>query len=129
MTEVDWPYKNFTKAEVACKCGCGMLPSKEAMERLQALRNAYGKSMKISSGARCPAHNVKESATESLTGPHTQGAFDILIDRTDAFELLKAAMNSGATGIGVSQKGLVRFLHVDWLQNAPGQPRPTIWSY
>jgi zinc D-Ala-D-Ala carboxypeptidase len=39
------------------------------------------------------------------------------------------ALEQGFTGIGVSQKGAIRFIHVDDLPDAPGQPRPTIWSY
>lgn len=33
------------------------------------------------------------------------------------------------TGIGIQQKGGDRYIHLDNLPNAPGQPRPTVWSY
>jgi hypothetical protein len=49
----------------------------------------------------------------------------------DALELVALALAYGFTGIGVNQKGAHdgRFIHLDDLDNAPGQPRPCIWSY
>ena len=123
--------KNFTPAEVACKCGCGMLPEADFMRRVQMARDLFGRPMPVSSGARCPAHNAKESKT-GLTGPHTtKRAIDVQVSGPDAFYLIRVAMKCGFTGIGVSQRGPhgTRFVHLDDLPDAPGQPRPTVWSY
>ena len=93
------------------------------------LRHRFGKPLVVSSGYRCPAHNSRVSSTGS-DGPHTTGfAVDFAVDRGAAVELLQIALSMGFTGIGVNQKGGGRFLHLDKLPNAPGQPRPTIWSY
>lgn len=121
---------HFSDAELACKCGCGLLPAQSSQDRLERVRVRYGKPMKVSSGSRCPDHNAKESGT-GRTGPHTKGAFDILVSGEDAFTLLGLALGEGFTGIGFSQKGehSKRFMHLDDLPNAEGQPRPTIWSY
>ena len=125
---------NFSEAELTCRCGCGMLPKRDFMEKIERLRVAYGKPMSVTSAARCPAHNSKVSKT-GRTGPHTTGrAIDIGVDREDAFDLLMLVgrMNTlglGITGIGVQQKGGGRFLHFDDLTDEPGQPRPTVWSY
>ena len=63
-------------------------------------------------------------------GAHSTGqACDILIERADAFKLLSLAFLVGFTGIGVSQKGGARFLHLDTIESSPARPRPTIWSY
>lgn len=118
--------KDFSRSEVACKCGCGMLPQASSLERLQKLRDVVGFPLRISSGARCAKHNMEVSDT-GAGGPHTTGqAFDILVDHDKAWLVMRAAVNLGFTGIGVSQKGPSRFLHVDDLQQAG---RPTVWSY
>ena len=121
---------SFSNAELACRCGCGMLPKQDFMDKVQTLRDLYGKPMRVTSAARCPEHNAKVSGT-GRTGPHTTGrAIDISVSREDAFRLLSFAMSMpDFSGIGVNQKGNARFLHLDDLPNAPGQPRPTVWSY
>ena len=121
---------HFSRAELACRCGCGMLPAKDFIEKLEAIRVVYEKPMKVNSAARCPEHNAKVSGT-GRTGPHTTGrAIDIGVSGNDAHELLRIAMRVGYfTGIGVNQKGNARFIHLDDLPNAPGQPRPWCWSY
>ena len=121
---------NFPDTELACKCGCGVLPNAEFMADVQKLRTAYGKPLAVSSAARCPTHNAKVSGT-GRTGPHTTGrAIDLAVSHADAHALLVlACVMKLFTGIGVQQRGGGRFLHLDNLPNAPGQPRPTIWSY
>lgn len=120
---------HFTAKELACKCGCGMLPEKDFMDKVEALRVAVGFSLPVSSAARCPEHNARVSAT-GRTGPHTTGrAIDLAVDRQKAYMVLSAAIAMGFTGIGVQQKGSGRFIHIDDLPNKEGQPRPTTWSY
>ena len=123
---------HFSDAELACKCGCGLLPKPDFMEKVETLRVAYGKPLRVTSAARCPEYNAKVSST-GLTGPHTTGrAIDFGISGADAHHLLRTAMrHCNFTGIGVSQKGPheKRFLHFDDLPDAPGQPRPTLWTY
>lgn len=120
---------HFSDAELACPCGCGMLPEHDFMDKLETIRVAYGKPMKVNSAARCPAYNEKVSST-GRTGPHTTGrAIDIGVSGSDAHRLLRVAMRHGNfTGIGVQQKGphVSRFLHFDDLT---GENRPWIWSY
>jgi len=120
---------HFSDAELSCGCGCGMLPKQDFMERIETLRLAYGKPLRVTSAARCPEYNAKVSST-GRTGPHTTGrAIDFAVERGDAHLLASLAFASGFTGIGFQQKGSGRFLHVDELPNKPGQPRPTVWSY
>lgn len=124
MTEVDWgQYPNFRKEEFNCRCGCGenrMRP--EFMQRLQALRTAYGKPMLITSGYRCPKHPVE--ASKSQPGMHSTGlAADIGVSGSDAVQVLRLALIAGFRGIGVQQKGSGRFIHVDLRDS------PTVWSY
>ena len=121
--------EHFSDQELACHCGCGLLPEKTFQDRIEVLRQRYGKPLIVTSGARCPDYNEKVSHT-GRTGPHTKGrAIDFAIRGGDALHLLMLAVTMGFTGIGVSQKGASRFLHLDDLPNAEGQPRPWVWSY
>lgn len=119
----------FKIEEFACShCGQNLIDNQFVTE-LDELRHRYGAPLKVSSGYRCPDHNAKVSST-GRTGPHVMGrACDFLIDRTNAYRLLRIALDMGFTGIGVQQKGSGRFLHIDNLPNSPGQPRPTVFSY
>ena len=120
---------NFSDAELACKCGCGMLPDKMFMNRVEMLRAHCGFPFKVTSAARCPEHNARVSKT-GRTGPHTTGrAIDIAVRGEQALKVIEHALLLRFTGIGVQQKGLARFIHVDLLPNGPGCPRPNIWSY
>ena len=122
-----WP--NVSINEFRCK-GDGVVKMEaEFLDRLQMLRDRYGKPMRIMSGYRSPAYNAKVSHTGE-NGPHTTGrAVDVLVDRADALKMLRLAIECGFTGIGVAQKGPTgsRFLHLDDLV-AP-HPRPNIWTY
>ena len=122
--------KNFSRAELACThCGEMHVPL-ASVQRLQRVRDRMGTPLKVSSGYRCPAHNVTVSTT-GPGGPHTKAAFDIAISGPAAFLLLVHALAEGFTGIGVNQKGPheSRFIHLDDLADEEGRPRPTIWSY
>jgi len=100
----------------------------EFIDKLNDLRLAFGKPMKITSGFRDVTHPIE--AKKNTPGAHTTGqAADIAVSREDAFDLLSLALTKGFTGIGIQQKGSGRFIHLDTLKNSPERPRPTIWSY
>lgn len=138
---------HFTRAEVGCRCGCGLMPPDQALDELEELRVEYGKPMIVNRGASCPAHNARiyreanPLYTERIRyGPHTPqedreepwGAFDIKVYGADALELLVCAARLGWTGFGANQKGPIhgRYNHLDRLPaRAPDRPRPTIWTY
>lgn len=117
---------HFSASELECRCGCKMLPQLASVERLEAARVRCGFPFHVTSAARCPAHDAKVGGK----GPHRTGqAFDIRARGAEALKLVTMAREVGFTGIGVSQKGDDRFIHIDDLPDAPGQPRPWIWSY
>lgn len=123
MTLAKWDlYPNFTKSEFDCKETGENEMEHSFMVRLQKLREAYGKPMRITSGYRSINHTIE--ARKSTPGTHTQGiACDIAVDRADAVHLLHLALELRFNGIGVQQKGNSRFIHLDTREN------PTIWSY
>lgn len=123
---MNWNYPNFKREEMACKhCGAeGVRP--ELMEKLQELRNLYGKPMSITSAYRCPQHPVEKS--KAAPGAHALGlAADVGVQGAEAHKILSLAFQLGFTGIGVQQKGSGRFIHLDVAKTE--LPRPTVWSY
>jgi zinc D-Ala-D-Ala carboxypeptidase len=123
---LDWSlFPNFTSGEFECR-HCGAMEMKHVfLTKLQELREAYGKPMTISSGYRCPKHPVEVS--KRSPGVHTFGlAADVAVNGQDAHALLKHAFALGFTGIGVFQKGVGSFVHLDVMNTTP---RPNVWSY
>lgn len=124
-----WRWPNFKPEEFRCKGDGTYLIVPEFMDKLQALRTRAAFPFRITSGYRSPAYNAKVAETGSK-GPHTTGrAVDISVFGLDAFNLVRLAMEGGFTGIGISQKGTSRFVHLDDLNRADGYPRPAIWTY
>jgi zinc D-Ala-D-Ala carboxypeptidase len=131
LRHMDWTkYPNFKASEFACKHTGRNEMKAEFMARLQRLRTAYGKPITITSGYRHPTHPEEARKPAGSIGPHTTGcAVDIPVRGHEVYALTKLAMEHGFTGIGLRQHGASRFLHLDDLPNAPGQPRPWIWTY
>jgi zinc D-Ala-D-Ala carboxypeptidase len=121
-----WRY--FKYEDFACKhCG-GNHTAPEFIDRLDVLRQRVGFPLVVNSGYRCSDHNAAVSST-GRNGPHTRSAADLGVDRARAYTVVMEAMLMGFTGIGIMQHGAKRFIHLDDLPDAVGQPRPTIWSY
>ena len=122
--------QHFKNAELQCRCGCGRNEMDEDfMRRLEELRVEVDFPMVLTSAYRCPDHNAKVSATETV-GPHTQGkAVDVKIAGEQAFQLVKSALALGFHGIGINQNGdwERRYIHLD-IADIPGN-RPRIWTY
>jgi zinc D-Ala-D-Ala carboxypeptidase len=96
-------YPNFKAEEFRCKHTGkdGMHP--DFMARLQALRNEYGKGMKVTSGYRDKLHPIE--AKKQTTGAHTTGrAVDIAVEGADAIRLLLWPLNTGSQVSGCSRK-------------------------
>jgi len=124
----DWT--NFTYEEMKCKGTEECHMDEKFMEKLERLREDYGKPMIVSSGYRDIAFNIAIGG--SPKSAHTKGkAVDIVIGGHDAFKLLRLAIIHEFTGIGVSQRGMFerRFLHLDTMEDADQHPRPWVWSY
>lgn len=123
---MDWSkYPNFNRDEFDCKHTGKNEMKPEFMQKLQELRDLYGQPMTITSGYRDATHPVE--AKKAQAGVHSLGiACDVACNGNEAFLLMKYAVIVGFTGIGVSQKGSRRFIHLDIHE---GTPRPNIWSY
>lgn len=121
---------HFSVLELACRCGCGLVPDRGFVEALERLRVEVGFAMPVSSGMRCPARNVRVAST-GPNGPHTVGAVDVVVSGGRAVELVGAAIRQGWTGYGLRQHGphVGRFVHLDRLVPGGPHPRPWVWTY
>ena len=119
-------YSNFNKEEFDCQETGENEMKPEFMVKLQKLRDQYGKGMVISSGFRSKLHSIEINKVKS--GSHTTGlACDIAVSGSDAFQLVRLALELGFKGVGIKQKGNSRFIHLDIATT--GFYRPSIWSY
>lgn len=118
----------FSESELSCNCGeCDGWMDEEFLERLDDLREMYGRAMVLSSAYRCNEYNFVVGGTQH--SPHTKGiAVDVVVAGVNAYDLVSYAMKMGFSGIGIKQEGnwSGRFIHLD---DAKGDTRPRIWSY
>ena len=133
-TSDNWPrarWPNFVIHEISCTHCEQTVLDPTAMDKLQRLRNVIGP-ISLTSAYRCPDHPVEQAKTKG-PGSHSLGkAFDVPCRGELAYDILKAALSIGFTGIGIAQTGdHNRFLHLDCIDHLDQfhAPRPAIWSY
>lgn len=117
--------KNFhPDTDPLLKCShCGMEGVKqEALDKLQLIRDDFGKGMRITSSFRCSKHPVE--ARKSKPGTHNKGvAFDIACTSSaDRYTLVELAYKHGAKGIGIHKS----FVHIDFDET---RPATVMWLY
>ena len=118
-TSTRWPWPNFAKKELVCKCGCGSLYiDPESMDALQDLRTLWGKPLTITSAHRCVQHNASVGGAKH--SQHLKLAFDLAMPRTMQEEFVALAEGVGFTGIGTYPKH--GFVHLDM------RPYPKRWE-
>ena len=117
----------FTEKELSCPCCGGNKFSPTTLARFNRLRVLVGEALIMSSGYRCEAYNTARGWTQT----HATGqAGDLEVTHITAYLVNKHAIAVGFTGIGISQTGDRRFIHLDDLgAYLPKRPRPHIWSY
>ncbi len=105
-----WRWKNFSPAEIACR-GTGQLKlHPEALDRLQALRDALGKPLIVRSAYRSPEHN--RAVGGAPRSKHLDGAaFDIAMANHDPEAFEAAARAVGFQGFGFYPRS--GFIHID----------------
>ena len=119
---------NFSRAEMSCRCGCGLDHMDEKfMRMLQELRNEMNGPLRVTSARRCDRHNdAVSTAKNKKNAVYNLGqASNILISGERTMLLFEKARKGGFSGIGLSQKGnhSSRFLHLDTL------PRKALFKY
>ena len=122
----------FKDKELACRCGCSLMPPVESVYKLYALRLLWGKPMIINSAIRCATHNnrVGGAAGSTHLPPADRNhvsrdwggcAFDIRVSEADRRPMEALAVQCGFRGIGEGKT----FIHIDDAQ----RPQITRWIY
>jgi hypothetical protein len=123
----------FHDDELACRCGCGLLPPNGAVERLYALRVLLLRTIQVSSAARCRKHNKKEggkpgsihmppSMRTATAAVYGGGAFDIIADTALQIQIISYGLRCGFTGFGLAKN----YIHIDDAVRPNGL---TYWRY
>ena len=107
--------KNFTKSEFECPCGCGQQSvDTELAEKLQLIRDALGKPIKITSGYRCLKHNQDVNGGTNSRHRYGMAADWRLKDRSvNPVALGIIAQAVGFGGVGIYWYGGNAFCHAD----------------
>lgn len=119
----------FSDQELACTC-CGTYHFEpEFLYILNVIRQECGFALPVTSGYRCSKHPAEaaKKASGRPSGAHSRGlGVDIGVSHERAHRLIEVAIAHGVPRIGINQKGLGRFIHLDIDTSLLS---PTIWSY
>ncbi|MBA7601417.1 hypothetical protein ES703_08490 [subsurface metagenome] len=113
----------FTDDEIQCKCGCGKLIKRDLhFTRMNLLRQAMGRALRVNSWCRCLKHNRKARAKD--TSSHLEGFATDIKARTFLMKikLVFYAGKYGFHGIGWAKT----FIHLD---NDPIKGPNRFWTY
>lgn len=110
-----WP--NFSARELACPCCGEMCVRTDALDAIQALRNAMAAPLIIDSGHRCALHNAHVGGAP--LSQHKSLAFDVRLAGHAPMALREKARACGFHGFGYGNS----FLHLDV------RARPAHWFY
>ena len=107
--------QNFTFEELRCPCCHEMEIDEDFLDTLQDMRDELGQPCIVTSGFRCEEHN--RDVGGALRSQHMSGlAIDIhCIDARFRYDLIKAAMFAGFTGIIANDD----YLHLDLREDDP----------
>jgi len=117
--------KYFTEEEINCPCGCGATLNDETKEKLDTLRELYGKPIYIEQGATCLDYSVNKIGRKPTSTHIDNGSGAMAVDiksktygtKAEYFDFLSKAINVGFTGIGQGSywvgAGKNRRLHID----------------
>jgi len=110
--------KHFSRKELQCSASGRCEMRQELLDRLELVREEYGRPIFLSSAYRDPElHPIENKKIKP--GEHARGnAVDILCYGEEALKILRLLCKHGFTGIGVYQSGELgsRFIHADLRQ-------------
>jgi hypothetical protein len=113
------------KENLKCPCGCGASLNQDTKDKLDKLRDMYGKPIYIEQGATCKDYSVnvvgRDEKSHHIDNGDGAEAVDIkrktFKNKSDYFKFLSCAIIVGFTGIGQGSKwvgyGKNTRLHID----------------
>ena len=108
--EAAWRWANFSPAEIACRGTGKLLVNETALDKLQALRDRFGKRLIIRSAYRGLEHNRAVGGAKA--SKHMEGiVFDIAMANHDPEAFEAAARVVGFQGFGFYPRS--GFIHID----------------
>ena len=122
MLAEDWLTKHFRRSEFACRCGCGFADiDMNLVRKLECIRRAIGRPIRITSGCRCPKYNALVGGKPNSA--HLKGlAADVYCpDSEFRYHFLNWAL-SYFRRIGIGPD----FIHVDIDES---KPQYVVWLY
>ena len=110
---------NFSRAEFACKCGCGFdTVDYDLLMDLQHLRHHFGKPIKITSGCRCAEHNKAVGGSKGSQHLYGRAAdFQVQGVSPKAIAAVIDMQWHGQNGLGVYPS----WVHYDTRTNGPAR--------
>jgi uncharacterized protein YcbK (DUF882 family) len=101
--------QHFSKREFDCQCGCGTGTIHAMLvQKLELVRQEYGKPMRINSGIRCLEHNRKIGSKDTSSHIKCLAADVGCTDMSGRFALILVLMKHFKR-VGINKK----FIHVD----------------
>ena len=101
--------QHFNKREFDCQCGCGTGTIHAMLvQKLELVRQEYGKPMRINSGIRCLNHNRNIGSKDTSSHIKCLAADVGCTDMSERFTLLQLLMKHFKR-VGINKK----FIHVD----------------
>ena len=101
--------KHFSKKEFDCQCGCGTGTIHAMLvQKLELVRQEYGKPMRINSGIRCLEHNRKIGSKDTSSHIKCLAADVGCTDMSERLTLIPILMKH-CKRVGINKK----FIHVD----------------
>ena len=102
--------KYFSTKELSCHDGCGLLPNQSFVDKLDAIREAYGHPIEVTNVSRCSVHN--RAIGGARFSAHVQGIAADLV-RTEAL-LAFLVSNADKFNIWVeSPDKTPQWIHID----------------
>jgi hypothetical protein len=113
--------KNFTKKELACRCGCGLLDYDDNfLVRLQAFRLILSEPLYPTSGCRCKRHNAYVGGVpNSLHEAETKPATAVDVANSNVKHVYETAINSRLFNEVILYKRKA-FVHLGYNPNQSG---------
>lgn len=100
--------KYFTEEEINCPCGCGATLSEETKEKLDKLRELYGKPIYVEQSATCEKYSVVQVGRKKTSTHIDNGSGGLAVDikkktfgsKRDYMKFVALAEQVGFTGFG-----------------------------